>query len=479
MRIAKYLLIAFLSLVLLLAPFFLLLGVALFAPPAFEDSFVGILDEKFERLTAIEEDKIVVVGGSSVAFGIDSELLEKYLGMPVVNFGLYAALGTKLMLDLSLAGIDEGDIVVISPEMDEEALSLFFGADTVWRAIDGSPEMLQYIDFDNYPALFGALYGFSSSKLEYLLGDGSEINSGIYLSCYFDEYLDFDYPRENNVMFSYYEKNNLIELNVDAYGDAFDEFIDYLNVYIEECKRRGARVFFSPSSMNKMAVKGDEKTIGELEDKLSSSLDCPLISDFDDLILDAGYFFDTNFHLNEAGRRVRTMRLAEDLKLAAKILRPAITDSEPPIPELPEIEIRFDGVDENVKYFTFETSDSGAYIITGLTEEGKLMTHLTLPLGYEGYIVESVGEGAFRGSSLESLTVSADSKIAYFEDGAFYGAGNLKRLIIYKKSGDEILPPASFSGVNSQFTVFVPKGSDFSTHYYWSERHVNFEYITE
>ena len=42
--------------------------------------------------------------------------------MPVVNFGLYANLGTKLMLDLSRSGIGAGDVIVVAPEMNEQTL---------------------------------------------------------------------------------------------------------------------------------------------------------------------------------------------------------------------------------------------------------------------------------------------------------------------------------------------------------------------
>ena len=52
------------------------------------------------------------------------ELMEEMIGMPVVNFGLYATLGTKLMLDLSLGAIKKGDVVVIAPETDPQTYSL-------------------------------------------------------------------------------------------------------------------------------------------------------------------------------------------------------------------------------------------------------------------------------------------------------------------------------------------------------------------
>ena len=126
MKILKITLISLLSLLIILSPLIFSVSLAIFTPPVFSESFFGVLDEKVERLDSIEEEKIVVIGGSSVAFGVNSELIERYTEMPVVNFGLYASLGTKLMLDLSRKSINSGDIVIIAPEMDAQTLSLYF-----------------------------------------------------------------------------------------------------------------------------------------------------------------------------------------------------------------------------------------------------------------------------------------------------------------------------------------------------------------
>ena len=83
----------------IILPFISVITLAVSLPAQFDQSFVGALSDKCERLYSIDEPKIVIVGGSSVAFGIDSALIEKYTDMPVVNFGMYAALGTKLMLE--------------------------------------------------------------------------------------------------------------------------------------------------------------------------------------------------------------------------------------------------------------------------------------------------------------------------------------------------------------------------------------------
>ena len=79
----------------------LLLTVWGFALPAqYSNTFVGELPAK-RALLAAESDKprLILVGGSAAAFGVDSALLARELpAYQPVNFGLYAALGTRVML---------------------------------------------------------------------------------------------------------------------------------------------------------------------------------------------------------------------------------------------------------------------------------------------------------------------------------------------------------------------------------------------
>ena len=94
-----------------LIPFAAIASIISFLPSQFKNTFLGGLKIKIDRIESIEEPKIVIIGGSSVPFGVDSKQMEEMLGMPVVNFGLYATLGTKLMLDLSREYINSGDII--------------------------------------------------------------------------------------------------------------------------------------------------------------------------------------------------------------------------------------------------------------------------------------------------------------------------------------------------------------------------------
>ena len=97
---------------------FIIIGFA--TPSQYALTYYGELGKMYENLRLTSGRKIVIIGTSSVAFGVDSALMSEELSAAgadyeVVNFGLYGALGTKVMLDLSEQYIGEGDIVVFAP----------------------------------------------------------------------------------------------------------------------------------------------------------------------------------------------------------------------------------------------------------------------------------------------------------------------------------------------------------------------------
>lgn len=457
-------------------PFSLVPVVMLAVPSQYDNAYTGALDEKLSRLESIEEDKIVIVGGSSAAFGFDSALIEKYMEMPVVNTGLYAALGTKIMLDLTQKHIKKGDLVVLAPELDAQTLSMFFSSDTTLRAMDGNFSYLLDVDPDHYSSLFGESFEFAFEKLGYFLSGNAPDPSGAYNAKYFNEYGDLAYPRSENEMLYYYDPNTKIRLNSDILNE---EFCAYLNNYIAHCKSVGARVVFSYCPMNELAIEGgyDYEAALAFESYLRERIGCEFISYIEDYIIDPGYFYDTNFHLNDVGVKRHTSYFIQDLMLFLGKDKPFTDEIPTEAPELPERDVRYPHFDENSKYFTYEKTANGSYMITGVKEEYRTEKTLTVPLGYEGYKVSQIGYGAFSGTSLETLILTEDTNMRFFSNGAFSGASKLKSLYIYYPVEEDIAPPADFVGVASGFTVYIPEGSDYRNGYYWSERGLTFEYI--
>ena len=465
------------AILVIILPFAAVPTLALALPAQFDESFTSALCAKVDRLAELDEPKIVVVGGSSVAFGLDSALIERYTGMPVVNFGVYAALGTKLMLDLSRDYVKDGDVIVLAPELDAQTLSMYFNASTTLQATDGRADILAHVPGEHLFSLLGASWGLASDKISYIQSGSSPSTTGAYDPDNFNEYGDIVYERNENIMSLYYDPNTAVDLSADILDP---EFAEYVNDYIEYCEKKGASVYFSWCPVNEIAITEDTKSderISEFESFMQESINCTFISSINDYILDPGYFYDTNFHLNNAGVAARTVTLTRDLLLEMGIPS-AVTEKVPEPPALPEIDLRYFGEDENAKYFEYTSLEGGAYMITGVKDEYKHLTTLTVPLGYDTYKVTHIGARAFEGSALETLILTEDTNVRNIMNGAFKGASSLKALYVLYPDSEAIAPPADFVGVASGFTVYVPESWLNCPMYYWGERGLEFEYIS-
>ena len=462
------------ALLAILLPFVGIVSIAVLLPPQFSETFVGALNEKYDYLHSVEGEKIVVVGGSSVAFGLDSERLSRYTGMPVVNFGLYAALGTKLMLDLSDSAIGEGDIVILAPELDPETFSLYFNSDTTLKALDDDFSMFFDVDIDNWPGILSSMWEFSYQKWQRYTGmvQGSSADSGIYLSKYINKYGDYySDSRTENIMPMYYDPNTMIDLSGDNFSQNLDAFIEYLNKYIATCKSKGAEVYFSWCPMNELAIVerdslARESFLGYLEEKIA----CDFISDIDDYIMDAGYFYDTNFHLNNDGALARSIRLAKDI-IAAHGMSKVVTDEEPCAPVLPGSPIDFPTEDTNSDDFIYslitEGELRGYYAIVGLSPDAEGKTNLVIPLGVDGRRVALIKSEAFYGSEVRNLYIQMGTTKLVLEDGVLTGAERLSDIWIESDNPDAITPPGDF-GTSKEILIHVPPETEYSSHPVWN-----------
>lgn len=451
-----------------------------FLRPVYGNIYVGVLGEKFELLTSKEGPKCVVIGGSSVAFGLDSETMAEEINMDVVNFGLYADLGTKVMLDLSLANIGEGDVIVVAPEISAQTLSLFFNAATTWQALDGNLEMLKYIDSDDYAALVGGVWKYAGEKYGYLIsGDYPETVDAFDVDN-FNEYGDNTYDRPYNVMTSI-EKT--VDFNFfydadDGVTTEYEQFIDYLNEYARECRSRGAVVYYSFPPMNEaMIADTSEEVVGRYYNNLVSSLDMKVVSNPYDYIMDEGYFFDSAFHLNNSGVPIRTYNLIEDIKRERADTSATMADVTLPEPSGYKPQ-EFNGENGVNLHFELELSvnlaGQSVYTIVGLNEQGMAAPVLNIPDMVDGVPVTSIAPDALSGAAVRTLYLGRN--ISSLPGRSLAGAMSLSAVYVPEKdSPDDIAipnnsnPPLATDGGNSKLVFYVPTADvgAYKAHYFW------------
>ncbi len=495
----------------------------LLLPTQFDHLYLGELADKYARLRSFDdENKIVIIGGSSVAFGINSQMIEENLGIPAVNFGLYGPLGTAIMMDLTRGHINPGDIVVLAPETDHQTMSMYFNGEGMWNCCDSDFTMLFKIRPHDWGEMLGSFWTYAEKKYQFYLY-GKPNPDGIYDHDSFNEYGDIIFTREQPVMDDWYDPDVLVDLTPDIVDR---DYIDYVNDYIAYCEKQGASVYFSWPPMNALAVQQDLQGILEYATFIRESFHAQIISNITDYILAPGYFYDTNYHVTDRGVIEHTARLIQDLnnvigdgsRVDIVIPAPPIAENagasgeptgEPanpgamPLPQgrnaanaglMPppqgmtadaETDTEAEdapeptptpvptpeavGSSRDAAYFTYDSFNEGL-MITGLTEEGKKQSELEVPWLIDGQKVVALGENAFAGSDTLRV-VRIQPNIVRIMQGAFDGAPRLTEVHIENTAGANILVPGNslFDNTPGRLRVYVPQSAfgSFLADYFW------------
>ncbi len=395
-------------------------------PPQYRETFLGELSVKCERLAEpSDQPRLVLVGGSAAAFGVDSALLEEQLPQDrVVNFGMYAALGTRVMLDLSEPLLQEGDLVLVMPEQQQQTLSDYLGAQALWQAADGNFSLLRCLHGQDAAQMLGAFPQFAAQKFRFWCSGGPQL-SGVYQRSSFNEAGDIisSLCRANQMPNGW---DTTTPIRFDA--ELLDEtFCTELNAYAARLAEKGVTVWYHFPPMNAAAVEPDSD-VDAYAALLQNALTLPLAGDPNACILDSGWFYDTNFHLNASGKTVFTRQLVRDIKAM-------LGDSSPTeiaLPEMPEPVLdettatALDSTDADC--FTFAQTASGLRL-TGLTSEGQQRTELTVPGTIDGQPVTELSAEMFAQSrALRKVTIQEN--ISALPDGLFEGCTSLQEVVL-------------------------------------------------
>ena len=441
---------AFLLAVLLATPLWVLpiLG-AIFPQNSHENDFTAAIVDKYDRLNSAEGKKIVFVGGSSLPFGLKCELIENELpDYTAVDFGLYAALGTVVMMDLSLSGISEGDLVILAPETDPQLYSEFFTPRLFRTSIGDRTDLLASLSSGRRKEAANAYYPVLIDRLRQR-NDPQVPESELYARSSFNEYGDIAFLRSRNRMSGGYDSSKTVSLS-----ELLDEeFIDEVNAYAKKVRDRGATLLFWFPPINQAAVRFSDKEANRFNRQLSERLDCEVIGDVRDTVYDSGYFYDTNYHLNDDGAILHTANAIKQIKEYLG-LEPTVSFDIPAAPVYVDPgEQKSDGV------FIYEGPTWGTYAIVDVTDESRSsLTVATVPESFEGYPVTDLRSGCFAGCA-KMTTLHIPATVETISSDVFLGCENLTDVYIYVENASMLTVPETglFDGASPALTVYVPR----------------------
>lgn len=434
--------------------------------PQFDETYYGELPHMFNRLKKAKENKVILVGNSALAFASNNDLIKQEINKEVVTFGLYGAIGTKAMMDLSKVGIKKGDIVILSPEISEQGLSLYFSSENMWMAVDTNYEMLSYIGKDNRKSMTGNFAPFVASKFKYIKDGHKPVVDGVYQQSSFNKdgqevgYMTYDRPY--NMMLNGYDSNSLITFDTSYLND---DFISYMNKYAEYVYKKGASIYYNFVPFNNLALTSSNEEIDNFYSVLNEKIKFPILGNPHSYIFDYEWFYDNNSHLNSSGAYLYNYQLVEDLKIILK----DSSETNIVIPDKPDIPLPDyqDGDNSDLDCFNYEIEADG-YKITSLNEKGLKKASIVIPSIYNDKPIISFDVSTFQNNKTISEIVIPQN-IRTLPDYAFKGCSNLTKLIIQHNSpsllnvGTQLLDEADNCYVYVKSELF----DLYATHYNW------------
>lgn len=277
------------------------------------DDYTARISEKQRRLASLASPKIVIIGGSNAAFGIDSQLLQTQSGRPVVNMGLWADVGLPFMLSQVLPFVRPGDLAIITPEYEvffKDALS----AQARYRAASFLPQpwivLSSPLDAARFviATIVERAQGTVQTTIRKL--SGRVVREPIYSRRSFNELGDVVAHLGSG------PRLDTMEATRSAIASrALDTAVfSTLRTFALQARASGANVVLIPPAILDIRYRHDKPTIDRLYGswlRASSDGGFEVLGTPAEFAFPLEDMFDTMYHLNGRGRQLRMKRILE------------------------------------------------------------------------------------------------------------------------------------------------------------------------
>lgn len=275
-------------------------------------SYSKAFRDKENRLARSAGDrKIVFIGGSNLAYGIHSDLIQSnFPSYRIFNMGLHAGIGLKTMIDQVEPYIGAGDVVIVAPEY-EQFINMFYGNSSgmYLEAVADQPRFLRTFSYKSFPALLEPLPSSLQSRAIQLVRNlrGSDKSPFLYSRNSFNEYGDVNRHvkmTESRVDMHQY---NTLSYKDSKFVDQKDA-IEYINGFRLRLESRGAKLYLAYPAFMQSIYPRCEREIGALDREIRKAGLQPLYSP-ERYVLPETEFLDTSYHLlyRASGERTKDM----------------------------------------------------------------------------------------------------------------------------------------------------------------------------
>lgn len=287
----------------------IVIGILKFPENVFHSSYQSLIQDKYRILKETNAPKIIMISGSSSAFGLNQVMLEEATGYKVANLGLHGGFGNLFYTELAKANINEGDIVLLGYEYGWQYGFQQLDQKLVMSGIDSDIEMYTQIPVFKYRDIIGWIFKYAEVKNSF---SGT---SGLFSRDAFDS--------ETGQMIQH--RDSVMEYSAEVHGTVSidgsyicDEAVNYLLSFKEYVEEKGADIYFVAPPIIEDSIVCDYNEFNKLKELEEEKIGIPYISNPTDYFFSCELMFDSLYHCNSQGENVRTELLINDLKAVLK-----------------------------------------------------------------------------------------------------------------------------------------------------------------
>lgn len=273
------------------------------------------------------ENKVVLIGGSNLAYGIDSTIIENTTHCPVVNMGMNGFLGIRFMLEEVKPYVRRGDVVVIAFEHESYARPVDGAANDLLMITKANPTTLSALTPSQLLRVASRYPYVAHQKLLRILGDQTRVIGhalGFAELENLDDLPPWDMRRVERLSGFNANGDLTTHLGVRQPGGTLEieedlppfelepEVVPLFKSFVEEMSRQGVRVLISYSSVERSFYEQHRQAIDGW-DAIFRANEFTVPSPPSNYVFDPSMHFDTVYHLNEVGRAIRSQTLANDI----------------------------------------------------------------------------------------------------------------------------------------------------------------------
>ncbi len=279
--------------------------------------------KKEHSAQTIKGKKIVITAGSNALFGVNSQMLSDAFGLPVINNSVNAGIELPCILYMAKHVIREGDIVIMPLEHSMYAYSGKSGVQMIDFLLSREPNCFwtllpsQQFYVVWHATLDRIVKGYKSEG-------GKSVKKGLYGAHHIDNHGDQTHTEVKYRSKQMYEDvlRRYVTDPPYTYGKDFNRNAPgwhYLKNFIAWCKERNAKVIFMPATLmpDKSYYNNPKEQwffthiAEEVANRGWNYIGKPY-----DYMYDESLYFNSDSHLIDRGRTMRTEQMIRDLNMS-------------------------------------------------------------------------------------------------------------------------------------------------------------------